>query len=85
MYSLLGAGNKADLVEAVRVHGGEGVMGGVGVHTPDLPNSLAWLSPKEELTFGDVDHTMQLRWFTLGRQHPAYFIWLAVKVTVTVA
>ncbi|DBA73782.1 TPA: hypothetical protein ACH3X2_009751 [Trebouxia sp. C0005] len=60
------SGNKAGLVEAVRMHGGDGVMGGVGVHTLDLPNSLAWLSPKEELTFGDVDHTMQLRWFTLG-------------------
>lgn len=69
----------------MRVHGGEGVKGGVGVHTLDLPNSLAWLSPKEELTFGHVDHTMQLRWFTLGRQQPAYFIWLAVKVTGTVS
>ncbi len=53
-------------MEAVRIHGGEGVMGAVGVHTPDLPNSLAWLSPKEELTFGEVDHTIQLRWFILG-------------------
>ena len=46
-------------------------MGGVGVHTPDLPNSIAWLSPKEELTFGDIDHTTQLRWFTLGREYSA--------------
>lgn len=54
------------LVEAVRVHGGEGVSGSVGVHTLDLPHSLAWLDPQGRLTFGEVDHTTHLRWFTLG-------------------
>lgn len=62
----LHSGSQVDQIEAVRLHGGEGVMGAVGVHTPDLPNSLAWLSPKEELTFGDLDLIVQLRWFTLG-------------------
>lgn len=54
------------LVEAVRVHGGEGVSATVGVHTPDLPHSLAWLDPGGRLSFGEVDHTTHLRWFTLG-------------------
>ena len=50
----------------MRVHGGEGCLGTVGVHTPHLPNSLAWLSPNQELTFGELDQSVQLRWFTLG-------------------
>lgn len=69
------AGSALELVEAVRVHGGEGVSGSVGVHTPDLPHSLAWLSPGSRLTFGEVDHTTHLRWFTLGmRSHTAWHI-----------
>ena len=60
------AGDALELIEAVRVHGGEGVTGAVGVHTPELPHSLAWLAPGGELTFGDLDHATHLRWFTLG-------------------
>lgn len=60
------SGSAVRLVEAVRVHGGEGVSSCVGVHTPDLPHSLAWLSPGSRLTFGELDHTTHLRWFTLG-------------------
>ena len=60
------SGSAVRLVEAVRVHGGEGVSGSVEVHTPDLPHSLAWLSPGGRLTFGELDHTTHLRWFTLG-------------------
>ena len=60
-------------------------MGGVGVHTPDLPNSIAWLSPKEELTFGDIDHTTQLRWFTLGRQHSASHACFHLMVLIVAA
>ncbi|KAL3140168.1 hypothetical protein ABBQ38_004444 [Trebouxia sp. C0009 RCD-2024] len=64
------------LVEAVRVHGGEGVSATVGVHAPDLPHSLAWLDPRGRLNFGEVDHATHLRWFTLGLedtpQHVAY-------------
>ena len=60
------AGDACDVVEAVRVHGAEGLRGIVGLHTPDLPHSLAWLSPEEELTFGELDPNVQLRWFTLG-------------------
>ena len=63
---VMASGIALQLVEAVRVHGGEGVSGTVGVHTPDLPNSLAWLDPGGRLSFGEVDHTTHLRWFTLG-------------------
>ena len=60
----MAADNATELVEAVRVHGGEGVTGTVPVHTPDLPYSLAWLA---ELTFGEIDHATHLRWLTLGK------------------
>ena len=63
---MVASGSALQLVKAVRVHGGEGVSGSVGVHTPDLPHSLAWLSPGSRLTFGELDHTTHLRWFTLG-------------------
>lgn len=66
------AGDALELVEAVRVHGGEGVTGAVGVHTPDLPHSLAWLGPGGELTFGDIDHATHLRWFTMGEHTSLY-------------
>ena len=64
---VVASGSALRLVEAVRVHGGEGVSGSVGLHTPDLPHSLAWLSPESRLTFGELDHTTHLRWFTLGK------------------
>ena len=62
----MAADNAMELVEAVRMHGGEGVTGTVAVHTPYLLHSLAWLAPGGELTFGEVDHATHLRWFTLG-------------------
>ena len=60
------AGGPNNSVEAVRVHGGEGLEALVPIHTPDLPDSLAWLSPAGQLTFGKLDQQVKLRWHTLG-------------------
>ena len=60
------AGGPNSSVEAVRVHGGEGLEALVPIHTLDLPDSLAWLSPAGQLTFGKLDHQVKLRWRTLG-------------------
>lgn len=61
------SGQAHKAVEAVRVHGGEGLQAAVPVHTEDLPDSLAWLSPTEQLTFGRLDYEVKLRWHTLGK------------------
>lgn len=63
-------------VEAVRVHGADGVQGCIPVHTQELPDSLAWLSPTQQLTFGKLDYEGKLRWHTLGKAR------LAVRLQV---
>ena len=32
------------MLEAVRVHNGDGVVAAVSVHTAEMPNSMAWVS-----------------------------------------
>ena len=64
-------------VEAVRVHGAEGMQGCTPIHTRELPDSLAWLSPTQQLTFGKLDHQVKLRWHTLGKAR------LAISIQVT--
>ena len=39
-----GADSAGDLLEAVRVHNGDGVVAAVSVHTAEMPNSMAWVS-----------------------------------------
>jgi len=38
------ADSACDLLDAVRVHNGDGVVAAVSVHTAEMPNSMAWVS-----------------------------------------
>lgn len=55
-----------DCVEAVRVHGGGGLVSITPLHTAELPGSMAWLSPTHRLCFGTLDHSERLHTSQLG-------------------
>lgn len=68
-------------VEAVRVYGAEGIQGCIPVHTQELPDSLAWLSPTQQLTFGKLEHNVKLRWHTLGKPRLAISLYVTAQHT----
>ena len=59
------AGNGA-LLEAVRVHGAEGLLSIAPVQTPQMGAALAWISARSQLTFGSLQLEPGLHWYTLG-------------------
>ena len=48
-------------IEAVRLHGAEGMLSSAAVHTTELPASMAWVTARGQLTFGSLDHQISLR------------------------
>ena len=54
------------LLEAVRVHGAEGLLSIAPVQTPQMGATLAWISAESQLTFGSLQLEPGLHWYTLG-------------------
>ena len=59
------AGGGAPL-EAVRVHGAEGLLSIAPLQTPQMGAALAWISAGSQLTFGSLQLEPGLHWYTLG-------------------